>query len=1016
MSEIAQKPESPPSPSPWRRLGVAIGALFIAYLLAGYLAVPAIVESQLVGVVGEQTGLSPSIDDVRFDPFGWRLEISGFELLDPDGDGPLIAFDELAVDFRPTGFLSADVALDEVVLVRPRVEAVDGASGELNLKRVLAAGSGADSSGETAADDVAESEDPLVVDVGVIRIEQGRFAYRDEARQSVFDVAVDPFDLEMEGFTTRSGSVSACSLKLRIGDRAQLLWSGTIGLDPIRSDGHIELSDFDLGLAWDYFSEGLRFEIREGGLRLAASYEVRFEEGLDLFVREAEVGVSGLEVVDLEDDGQVLSLPALAVRGVEASGSEVGLESLAIADIAIDGGRLATRLEPDGGLHLLELLAPAESGVGQWDAVDATTSGEDANGGVVVAGKPSDAGDEPVPKPDIRIDAIVARGFEIDFEDRSAVRPVPFRAAPLDLRIEGYRSEPGSPIALSLASGFGATGQLEVSGPLRLDPLETRLRVKAERIGLRDFQPYLEGVARLDIPSGRLGLDLEVAVADEGGDAPRVAATGRVEIADLLAIDRASAEKFLEWKSLRLEGIDFAPNGLALSEIGLDAGRARIVFGTDGVSNLEAIFAASEGEVSGAPETDSAAEPLAIRVDKVSLDGLDAVVEDRANDFTMQVDSVNGTIKGLSSRELARAKVAIAGRIGEAAPIEVSGQINPLSGNAFTDLRVTVAGVSLPAFSAYSARYLGYRIERGKLDLDLDYELNGRTLVAENRIKLNRFSFGVAVESQNATTLPVPLAVALLRDRAGDIEIGLPIRGNLDDPSFSILGLLRRAAARLVTRVATTPFALIGGLVGASGADLGRVVFAPGSEQLSSGEDAELEILATALMERPSLHVQIRGRVDPGVDGPALRRAKVEAELQRAAFQDLSQRERERIGDPEAVELSSAERFTLLEKLYRERTGERARELLTGESPTGAAVASASEEARTARLVEAVAAHVELGDSDWRALARARAVSVQTALVAAGAIDPGRVFLVDVEVGEVASGALVPTQLQLSPR
>ena len=379
--------------------------------------------------------------------------------------------------------------------------------------------------------------------------------------------------------------------------------------------------------------------------------------------------------------------------------------------------------------------------------------------------------------------------------------------------------------------------------------------------------------------------------------------------------------------------------------------------------------------------------------------------------FVLNLESLSGEITGLSSDEMARADVAFEGLIDEIAPIRLVGSINPLATNTFTDLTATISGISMPGFGSYASKFGGYSIERGKLDLELAYRLEDGELEAENHIALRKFEFGEAVESEEATALPVSLAIALMRDGAGDINLDLPIRGRVDDPDFSVLGLLGKAFVSLIGKVATAPFTFLVGAIGQSPEGLASVAFEPGSDQLTSSEGRELAVLADALSGRPGLRLEVRGRADPDLDGPALRTAKIEQELQLAIFNALSASEQARLGDAQAVDVDPSRRLDELEKLYARRVGGRPGDLLSAKP-------AETETARTRRLSEAVltalASQVELAESDWRALAKARAQSVQSALLRDTSIEHGRIYLVDVEIGSVSDEGAVPTELSLA--
>ena len=213
-----------------------------------------------------------------------------------------------------------------------------------------------------------------------------------------------------------------------------------------------------------------------------------------------------------------------------------------------------------------------------------------------------------------------------------------------------------------------------------------------------------------------------------------------------------------------------------------------------------------------------------------------------------------------------------------------------------------------------------------------------------------------------------------------------------------MLGLLGQTLINVVTKVATSPFAAVAGLVGASGDELGRVAFESGSEAISDEEQVELASLVKVLVEKPSLRLEIRGRADPEVDDPGLRRAKVESDIRLSAYQRMSRRARESIGDPAAVVLDADDRLDELDRLVRDRIGQRARDLV----PAEAMPSRGPERTRvvSAAALKALVGQVTLGDADWRKLARARAAAVQAAILSTAEISPDRVFLVDVEVAE----------------
>jgi len=228
--------------------------------------------------------------------------------------------------------------------------------------------------------------------------------------------------------------------------------------------------------------------------------------------------------------------------------------------------------------------------------------------------------------------------------------------------------------------------------------------------------------------------------------------------------------------------------------------------------------------------------------------------------YTANLTDLVGTVGELSSDRAVLADVSIRGRVDRDAPVEITGKVNPLATPLALDLRGATRGVELPRLTPYSVKYAGYPITGGKLSMDVHYRIEDSKLQAENHLFLDQLTFGERVESPTATRLPVLLAVALLTNSRGEIDINLPISGSLDDPHFSIGGIIVQVIVNLLTKVVTAPFSLLAAAFG-GGADLGHVEFAPGSALIAEAELKKLGTLAKALNDRPALRLDMTGRV-----------------------------------------------------------------------------------------------------------------------------------------------------------
>jgi hypothetical protein len=237
--------------------------------------------------------------------------------------------------------------------------------------------------------------------------------------------------------------------------------------------------------------------------------------------------------------------------------------------------------------------------------------------------------------------------------------------------------------------------------------------------------------------------------------------------------------------------------------------------------------------------------------------------------FSAQLSKLTGSISAVSSQRPEPAKVELNGAVDGVAPLRIAGRVHPLGVRAFTDIDASARGIPLSRLSAYAERYAGYAIDKGSLSVALHYKIEDGKLEADNQLFLDQLTFGKASDSAEATKLPVRLAVALLSNRRGEIDIRLPVAGTLDDPQFSIGGVIWRVLVNLVGKALSAPFSL---LMGDGDGEQGQVDFAPGSSELDDAGRRRLDALADKLLDRPALKLEATGQADPARDGAELQR------------------------------------------------------------------------------------------------------------------------------------------------
>ncbi|HEX7384065.1 MAG TPA: DUF748 domain-containing protein, partial [Burkholderiaceae bacterium] len=495
-----------------------------------------------------------------------------------------------------------------------------------------------------------------------------------------------------------------------------------------------------------------------------------------------------------------------------------------------------------------------------------------------------------------RLDELRCDGCAVAFTDRSVRPAAAFALTRTDLRLSALGDDLAAPVGFELAAQAGRDGRVKARGEARLQPLALKGRLDVAGVDLAWLQPYLDPLVNVRLARAKANAAGELRL-DGSAHEPLSAARwhGRLALTDVRALDKVNGGRFVRFRNLSLDGADLAwkPGATEadLGTIALDDFYGRVIINPDGRLNLRDIVKGERGEAARSVTTPSAAaaaapasspaaaaSPLHLRWRGIRLAGGEIDFTDnfiRPN-YSAKLTDVAGDIAALGWNDPQPAAVHLAGKVDGSAPLEITGSVNPLGARLYTDLTASARGIDITRLSTYSARYAGYGIEKGTLSAKVHYKVDNGKLEAQNNLVLDQLTFGPKVESPDALKLPVLLAVSLLKDRNGVIDVDLPVSGSLDDPQFSLGGVIARVIVNLITKAITAPFTLLAHAFGGGDQQLGWVEFAPGSARLDDAATARLETLAKALADRPALKLEVTGRADPALDVPALRQRHVD--------------------------------------------------------------------------------------------------------------------------------------------
>jgi len=317
----------------------------------------------------------------------------------------------------------------------------------------------------------------------------------------------------------------------------------------------------------------------------------------------------------------------------------------------------------------------------------------------------------------------------------------------------------------------------------------------------------------------------------------------------------------------------------------------------------------------------------------------------------------------------------------------------------------------MPLISSYMVQFAGYKVEKGKMSLELNYKVANKQLTASNSILIDQLELGEKVENPNAVSLPLELAVALMKDSDGKIKIDVPISGSLEDPQFSISHLVVDALVNAISKVVTSPFRALASLIG-SEQDLSTISFSAGDAVLHKQQISKLEDLAKALKTRPVLKLEIKGAAFQEQDWPAVSDDALYDQLKRIKAAEVNKKGGRKIR-AEYVEISDQDYRRLMEQLFAEKFPLMVEKSLLGTLRLVGSQADTNTDKFYAVAKEKLSAIIKPEPQRLKDLAAQRAQAIANYIVQKGGIANDRIFILDTVIDPKRESAEIVSALSL---
>lgn len=1030
---------------------------FCTYILGSYasyaglvgLLLPAVLQSQAPKQLTEILGREVGISEVKINPFLLRAEINGVVIAKQSEDAPFVSAKQLTVEFN---FWQSIVSLTPTIeyltvqdpyifLARLSSDKQETTFNFSDIVEKLTAtqpvDSGSDMEPVLEEQEKKPTSDKLfAVKTHSISLNNGQIDFEDEqtgVELGYQNINFDLSELDTTAFTltappvtesnTETPPINSIANIYRLGmtgvDQSQLQVNGQFQLQPLEVSGDLSLANLQLAPLWPFSENVIEAELSSGETSFSSNYHLKQEnDRLGFVASEGQFSLADM-IFDYKQKPK-LKLPNLELTGmsVDTTSQVIDLEKLSLMGLWIDGD-----LSNKGFDLQRRFTAKVKNNhaVVKERSTEIETSTE-KDTSVLSAGETQNLVAEDKEWL-VKLKSIDMQQTDINLKEGLVSGGVRWRIHPLNISVGPVSSDLSAPVDYRFDFGIASElnkqpsrtrGTFSSQGKLDIKAQELDSQLQLTGLELAQFQPYLDPHLNIILSQGSFSTKGGFSANSRG----KAIYQGQVAIDQLLIKDVLQKEPLLKWKQMSIDSLiaDQADNSLKIKTILLNTPYAKVIVAKDLRTNIGAVSKSSEETTetaSAAPEptlnvtqddkqntatsNQTSGSDLSVDIGKIQIVNGSAFYADYSltPNFASGIESLEGFIKNISTTPGTKALVDIKGNIDKYAPVSLVGEINPLIESPYLDLDFSLNSVELTSVNPYSGTYAGYYIDKGQLSLDINYRLENNRLEGTNHVVVDQLILGKPSESSLATSLPVTLAIGLLQDGDGVIDLGFNVNGDVESPEFSFGGVILKALVNILTKAITAPFSLLANLVG-SDEELNLIQYEAGISVLdSSGQDRLLK-LVEALNARPNLRISVEGAVLLAEDSRALAETRLQKTLlQMSGLPELpadfsASRIPSTGGLPDALQTLFVQELKLDVNEELIKVEQVLIDSNEGVEVTPEQITTTLHIGMYNQLLNAQ----EISDTDLGGLAEERARAVKTFLIE-NEIDPGRVFILD---------------------
>jgi hypothetical protein len=837
-------------------LKIAAG-LTLGYALFGFFIFPTALRHFGEKALREHVSPEATISKVKANPFTWQVQVEGLSLADAAGQWSL-KVERATLNLSAKTLYKFYPVLDLVRLETPEIRYLRSPLEE-RVEVSVEAKTGAPESLEEVAELVNTYEIPEVL-VVLLEVTNGAMDFRDVTNANAFSMSVNPINFRLENFTTAVdvGDDNAMRFLAVTETGTELEWTGTLTSQPFASNGMVRVSGFEINEFAPYFEKFIKFDLKRATYAMQFSYAIDFGDLENLFtVSDGSVDLLNVLCVARDESGEFFVLDSAGIAGIHFDYNSLQLD---LGQVFVQGGLLGARRNEAGLINLLDLLVLPETATIATPEPVATSDGS------------FELPELPI---GFKLDEFLIQDFRIQWEDTMIPGSADLELLVSEYRLKGLSSDFSSPVGLDVLILVGENGRLTASGDLIAESAGVDLTLGVDSLDLSLANAYSMEFADTQIKSGAFSYTGGLTGDFESGY--DLTGNGSVPGLSLKLAGVNTAD--LDWELFSFSDLSAKtkPLSLRMGEVVLTGPKAVLTRSAQPEGSEPAVedVAAVEDSTETQADEVAMANPVDLYIASFVLnEGSMLLVDDAIQPgVRLSIEDAQVSVGKITLGKEQIADFSINALVNRS-QFTMKGTTYPIDPRIQTSIALSLRELSLPVFSPYSGQAVGRKVGSGWFTLNTDVAVNAGELEASNQILIDQMELGESVDSPGAIKLPLSLAISLLKGPDGVMDLQLPLKGDLYDPSVGLGQIIRTAVFGLIRGAASAPFSMLSKLVG-SDADLSKVEFAAASSELSPKILEQLDALGSALQKRPQLTLSMTPSVSDD-DLTTLARLQVE--------------------------------------------------------------------------------------------------------------------------------------------